>query len=711
MPAPPKLFPVDQKGSPDHLITDMMFFAGYPPSYVRQDWTMRSRPTDQRVLEAYAQNPWAHQKFLKQCAAVADVPFRVKVETRDRQGRALPFNHPLWTLLRMPNPAMDDWDFRFLTELYILLTGEVYWWPAINGLGVPSQIRVLPRMWVAPQRDANTGRVREYQVTMPDAMSGQKISLPPTALIWLYMPDPISPYTKGLGDAISLATEIESFELWSESDKNFAANDAIPPGAIVTPPGSMPTDTEIKRMKADWIQQHGGQNKGTIAVLSGGADFKQFRESRAEMEFVRSQEYLRDVIISGVHKHVMGIADDVNRANAEAAEYSFARWQVRTRIRWLQRKINRHLAPLFDPRCYVDFDDPVPEDKAARAQEALSPHAMSAMTVDERRKRLGFEPIGTEKGGDMFFMPIGLIGTRDPGELQGASLPAAPKPQKNPEQLPKPPEKTPAAPKRGLEEGVVESGDTALSPSREATRKALSLQELLALLPDFDGDTLLLLGFLFGAYEFAMRKSWEFVATLLRFDQPFNPDNPRVAQFLRSEAARRIQRVNLTTREAIRRTLAEGVEKNESTNQLTRRVSTVFRQAKTSRAEMIATTETTLAMNTSAYEVYRVLGVDVEWMTAPDYDAKIDGGRCDINGEVQPVGKAFSNGFLVPPAHPRCRCVVLPTEQRRASQDTHDAWFRLRMQVEREVQRAVKRGLQDQESRILRRFRAEKRAS
>jgi SPP1 gp7 family putative phage head morphogenesis protein len=78
------------------------------------------------------------------------------------------------------------------------------------------------------------------------------------------------------------------------------------------------------------------------------------------------------------------------------------------------------------------------------------------------------------------------------------------------------------------------------------------------------------------------------------------------------------------------------------------------------RAMLIARTETIRASNQGALASYRAADVaQKEWTTAEDDRVSED---CEANGDQGPIGidEAFDSGDMTPPAHPNCRCVIVP---------------------------------------------------
>jgi hypothetical protein len=91
------------------------------------------------------------------------------------------------------------------------------------------------------------------------------------------------------------------------------------------------------------------------------------------------------------------------------------------------------------------------------------------------------------------------------------------------------------------------------------------------------------------------------------------------------------------------------------------RVSAAYREAKTHRAARLAGEWLVAAWSTGAYAATKN-GATGEWRSDPVKPCCTD---CDDNGLAGAVAKgtAFPTGHLHPPAHPGCRCVVVPTTQ------------------------------------------------
>ena len=136
-------------------------------------------------------------------------------------------------------------------------------------------------------------------------------------------------------------------------------------------------------------------------------------------------------------------------------------------------------------------------------------------------------------------------------------------------------------------------------------------------------------------------------------------ENPFVQDAL-DALADEVKNVAETTKDEIRalvgRQAAEGWTIDELAAELER--SGVTRSA--ARAAIIARTETTRAYSLGSIAAFQVSGVvdRLEWLTAQD--EKTCPECAALDGQVAAMGQSFDGGVMFPPAHPNCRCAILP---------------------------------------------------
>jgi len=139
----------------------------------------------------------------------------------------------------------------------------------------------------------------------------------------------------------------------------------------------------------------------------------------------------------------------------------------------------------------------------------------------------------------------------------------------------------------------------------------------------------------------------------------FDVTNPKVIKWIKAHCGKLIKTIADTNFDALKRTLTEGIKLGEKIPKLAARITAEYNDCKGYKAVRIARTETISASNQGALQAYDQSGVveEKEWLAETD--------ACDICLDIAlqgavPLHSSFSGGFDVPPAHPNCRCTVLP---------------------------------------------------
>ena len=134
--------------------------------------------------------------------------------------------------------------------------------------------------------------------------------------------------------------------------------------------------------------------------------------------------------------------------------------------------------------------------------------------------------------------------------------------------------------------------------------------------------------------------------------------NPKVVEFIETRTGDLITSISNTTKEALRRTLKEGVELGESIPKLAKRIASVYDDAQGYRSVLIARTENITASNNGALNAYRQSKVveKKSWLTAGDDRVRPEHEAMD--GETVLLEEAFSNGLMCP-SEPNCRCCII----------------------------------------------------
>ncbi len=585
--------------------------------------------------------------------------------------------HILLDLLSQVNPWMTEFELRELTQIHLELAGESWWGLERNGLGMPAEIwPLIPScVYVNPDKENFIGRI-DYRV--PGA---SPVSYAPDEVIQFKYMHPTNLY-RGWSPTRAAAMPLDVHQFAMEWVRDFFFNDATPGGVLTTEQALQQTDAD--RIRGQWQEAHKGRGKAhRIAILGHGAKFQTVERSLSELAFTDEQRRLRDDILAiyGVPKHILGITEDVNRANAEAAEYVFAKRVIAPRLRRLEQRLNEFLVSRYDKRLKLYYDNPIPSDKDYQLKARESGVKGGWVTINEARIEDGRPSLGPQ-----FDVPW----------LSGILVPAGESPAEQPKSgLP--------GHRGGADRLTPEQRETRwkawirrTAPHERRMQSALKKffqseqNEVMDRLKQLSGkgaalrreiidvDTILwdgedakqrledlarplLLGMITQSGEAALAE--------LGLEINFDAGSPAVLTGLRDQLER-IRGIDDTTREQLRAELLEGLDAGEGIPQLADRVSKVFTEAKGPRAETIARTETNGAANAGAMEGYRQSGVVVgkEWIAALDERTR-DAHR-QADGQQTPLEASFLVGGeqLRYPGDPRgsaeniinCRCTVAP---------------------------------------------------
>ena len=142
-------------------------------------------------------------------------------------------------------------------------------------------------------------------------------------------------------------------------------------------------------------------------VFTSAMDMKQLtfnmRELRfGELDIQRAHKIARDF---GVPWSKLS-TDAVNRANAEAGNFQHANNAVLPRTMKLAQKLNQDFTRRWDPRLFLWFDNPVPENAEIAIQQQNADLDRGVLTINEVRQARGLEEV---KRGKEAWLPSNLI--------------------------------------------------------------------------------------------------------------------------------------------------------------------------------------------------------------------------------------------------------------------------------------------------------------
>jgi len=595
------------------------------------------------------------------------------------------FDHAILKVLYKPNSLMTGRDFMYTIAGHLQLTGNAY--ILMNAPKNPTELFPLNPASIR----ANFNETRTAIISYTYTVGTKSFVYDPTLIVHLKKPNLKNPYFgAGVVEHIPEWIDIDSAAL--EFNRLFFKSGAAPSGILET------DATDMKAMelaKAGFeLKYAGAVNAHKTAVLGKGSKYTATSANPRDMEFSELDARFRDKILSafGVPKSVLGIVDDVNRANAEASYYVFMMFTIDPEMKMLVAYINEWLLPVFTgtDSYYFDYDNIIPENDVLELQEnQTSLGGQSWTTINEVRAKEGLPPIenGNFVYGGFATIPIGSPIAQ--GEKNADSTPVQKKKIFKSQRIEKSLKKDQTVDDIVAKIDLSKLAKSIRKESDEVLHKEFITrvskfengfvnavknfdkrleQEVLASIEDGQKDYTakdlfnvnqaqqLFVGFTSPILQELLKTEGQAQMDRLDTTAPFNPMNEELQKRVKKLLTFSAASYSDTTLKLLNAQLSEGVAAGESLPELTQRVSSVFGLTEQYRAERIARTTVFGTANAAARDAYKQSGVvkTVVWHTAED---ELVCPECEpMDGKEIAVDATFMDGIEDPPLHPNCRC-------------------------------------------------------
>ena len=601
----------------------------------------------QQYLQVYGEVGWLFGAVSLIAHSVADSGWVLYAQSKSSKTDYKELDdHPMLDLLNQINPFQTRYQFFLLAQMYIGLVGECFVVLDFNRLGVPGRMWLAPPgyMYVIPDKD---NYISHYEYRKDGQI--QRLEIP--EVIHVMDPNPANPY-RGMGAAHSIGTDLDSERYASKYQQKLFFNDARP-GMALEIPGDIPPKEERDDFMKQWNSQYRGWGKAySTAFLWGGMKINNVTMTNRDMDFKELRKATRNIILAAYHipESLIGASEVGSRARAEADEYIFAKYTIKPALQRFKEAFNEQLCPLFDEKLKLDFENPVPEDRATLVDECDRLVRAGVYTREFAQSLLGHSP--QDMKGGTYLLPMAIIPemakqiprikSRLSEQQKEAMWRVYAAKTAGQERMFKRMLKTLFDEQEDEVIGNLEQlGDADFAESEANDHFAESFKPLIT-----------------NVYETHYRDTVEGL-------KPENPHTESIKQeeFLDQEALEWIstrsltmaKMVNGTTKEALRKALAEGFAEGESIPQITKRIKEFYKNGYERRAPMVARTEVIAASAEGSIRGYEAL--DVEKL---EFYAALDERACEeclgLHGNEYPIRE--TGGMI--PVHPDCRCDWLP---------------------------------------------------
>lgn len=623
--------------------------------------TVPTRTVDPQLKVHIRRGPWLSRKGIEDFDQVTE--------------------HQALTLLAHPNEYMTGREFLQLIELYLGLTGNAYVLKQRGPLSIVTSLWPLP----AQRIRVITGSQRIIDGYWLIKSGTEKKRLRKEDVIRFRRPNPLDPYLYGMGEGESEASlswlneaidtyEIRTFKRQGRPDGVLERRDEKSPRL---------TAPQMKEALKNWYRVHGwdGDGPGGIAVMND-LKFTPFPVTPRDVSYLHAEDkvMLRIANAFGIPKSML-TTDNVNLANAKAGERQHAKHTLIPRLRYIEEVLTEEWVIEYDERLFLAFDDPTPSDEEIEYKRDVEYVKIGIRAVDEVRADHGWEPM--------------------PEEYK-------PKPTQPPEEAEEEEEEKPKKARKVAVPQPHAVGGEHIERYARALRNLFARQEQQLLgeaksVKASEADEILA-GARYGEALTArladLRESWEHelygasrghielsmeigaargLADLRKLgatlETSFDVTTPEVARFIDDYTGMLAKGITDTQDAALRKALRTSLEEGAAIPKIRDRIREVFQSSKL-RAANIARSETSRAVHGGQKEEWKKsrLVEKITWLTADDpcpYCSSLSGETISINDNFRELGDSIEAegekpmpvtwvSIGTPPAHPMCRCTMLP---------------------------------------------------
>jgi len=668
-------------------------FAGFGDNTPSQntfmlDWSNPNAITKRTQLKSNVGYVWTCVGAI--AGEVGKIQFKI-VKDNSRGDEVEIDNHPFITLLRKPNPFISQFVLFELTQAFIELTGEAFWYFRVGEVSrKPKEIYLL-RPDLVQVIMAKNGYITGYVYNLP---SGEQVPLELDEVMHFKLPNPEDP-SRGYGVVAAGQLYIQTEEYASRFTRNFLFNNARPSGILSVP---QMNEDDFKQLKERWRSEYGSvDNAGKVAIVRNSeVTFTQLGTGLEGIALETAKHMSRDDIMAmfRVPKPILGITEDVNRANAESSEYIFAKRVIDPKMYRIADTLETYIDKTYgDPSITVRYESPVPEDRTSQLSEDTAAINMWK-TRDEIRAEKG---LGETEGGNQFYLPFNLSPAGSPiaakiltdvkKENGKATIKIIHHKRPKIKALIISPET-----KENFRISLIKMQEKYAKVTKKQVVKFLKKQEKVVIdrltpqfvrskayndiLFDLDEETKRLIEEVYPILVELAKDQGPIALQLAGEDKLKFEITQRITDNLKDRLARAGLNFNRETRVELEKILTDATLNNATLRDTTKKIEGFYSSSEKFRAERIARTETLDASTEATLEAYRQTGfvVKKEWFANPgacQFCQAIHGTVLGLETTYLEPGQSISgteggiynidyDSVEGPPLHPNCTCTVIP---------------------------------------------------
>ena len=349
------------------------------------------------------------------CTAYPEAPLRVWRTEQDGKRTHLP-DHPLQALLDVPNPAMSGPMLWHWTQWMKHCDGNAYWRKLRAGnpdTGNVVQLWPISPRLIRPWREKDSPNfIDAYRY---EYGHGKYEYIAPSNIVHFKLGADDADHRLGMSPLKRLLREILGDEEASRWQASMLGNGGAAGMVVQVPKDSEMSPENAAALKDRIASAFGGDNRGAVGILTGGATMQPYGYSPEQMDMKALHRVPEERIaaVLRVPAIIAGLGAGLDRstyANFREAREMFAEMTLLPLYTFDAATVNTSLRPDFssDPRVTTAFDlsDVRALQQDADAQYARLTAAVQGarpwITPNEARSEVGLPPM---EGGDTLAVP------------------------------------------------------------------------------------------------------------------------------------------------------------------------------------------------------------------------------------------------------------------------------------------------------------------
>lgn len=177
------------------------------------------------------------------------------------------------------------------------------------------------------------------------------------------------------------------------TSRSFFANRAEPNGYLKA--DSEVTEEDAKKLKAMWRANYGGANRGKIAVLQNGMEYKQITVTAEDAQLIEQLKLTSEMVAKALHVPAYMVVPGVEPKydNAAAHEQFYYSRALQTILERIEASLRIGLDLPNDMKFEFDQDDLIRMDPVARMSALKEGIQGIILSPNEARERLDLPPV------------------------------------------------------------------------------------------------------------------------------------------------------------------------------------------------------------------------------------------------------------------------------------------------------------------------------